>query len=181
MTATALRTPARLLATALLLAVLGGCSSAGPADRSDTPPVKSKDDAQTWAQQITEHMARTAGIETDPSTISALFTPCTGKNGETASDDRYILMYSVKSSVPRAQHPEVVRKVRDMLTGEGLTVQGYRETVDGKPDALVDAFHPSSRYLATAETSGSGDRMYLRVITPCLLPPSEGPSPTSTP
>ncbi|MEU6967051.1 hypothetical protein AB0A71_04765 [Kitasatospora aureofaciens] len=180
MTTSASRTPRRILVTALLLAALIGCSSAHPADRSDTPPVKSKADAQTLAQQITEHMARTAGIEIDPGTVGALFTPCTGRNGETAADDRYILMYSVKSSVPRAQHPEVVRKVRDMLVGEGLTVNGYRESVDGKPDALVDAFHPSSRYLATAETSGSGDRMYLRVITPCLLPPSEEPSPTST-
>ncbi|MFF2148710.1 hypothetical protein [Kitasatospora sp. NPDC058190] len=65
-----------------------------------------------------------------------------------------------------------------MLVGEGLTVNGYRESADGKPDALVDAFHPNSRYFATAETSGSGDRMYLGVTTPCLLPPSEGPSPS---
>ncbi|MFI6153585.1 hypothetical protein ACIBCA_12895 [Kitasatospora sp. NPDC051170] len=181
MTASESRTLGRIIATVLLLAVLGGCSSTHPADRSDTPPVKSKADAQTWAQQITEHMARTAGIEIDPTTVDALFTPCTGRNGETASDDRYVLMYSVKSSVPRAQHPEAVRKVRDMLVGEGLTVEGYRESVDGKPDALVDAVHPDSRYTATAETSGSGDRMYLGVITPCLLPPSSSASPTGTP
>lgn len=179
MTASASRTSRRIIATALLLAALGGCSSAHPADRNDTPPVKSKADAQAWAQQITEHMARTAGIETDPATIDAFFSPCTGRNGETASDDRYILMYSVKSQVPRAQHPEAVRKIRDMLAGEGLTVKGYRESVDGKPDALVDAFHPNSRYSATASTSGSADRMYLRITTPCLLPPSEGPSATS--
>ncbi|MER6365132.1 hypothetical protein [Kitasatospora sp. NPDC001527] len=177
MTASASRTYTRITAFALLLAVLGGCSSA-QADRSDPLPVKSKADAQTWAQQITEHMARTAGIEPDPATIDALFTPCTGKNGETADDDRYILMYSVKSHVPRAQHPEAVRKIRDMLTGEGLTEEGYRETVDGKPDALVDAFHPSSRYTATASTAGTGDLMYLSVITPCLLPPSDGPTPS---
>lgn len=177
MTATASRVPKRLFATAFLVAVLGGCSSPGP-DRSDMPPVKSKTDAQAWAQQITEHMARTAGIEIDPTTVGALFTPCTGRNGETASDDRYILMYSVKSTVPRAQHPEAVRKIRDMLTGEGLTVTGYRETVDDKPDALVDAYHPGSRYSATASTSGHGDRMYLGITTPCLLPPSEEPSPT---
>nr|BFD96273.1 hypothetical protein KitaXyl93_76330 [Kitasatospora sp. Xyl93] len=179
MAASVSRTPRWFTAAALLLAVLSGCSSAHPADRSDTPPVKSKADAQAWAQQITEHMAQTAGIETDASTIDALFTPCTGKNGETAPDDRYILMYSVKSTVPRAQHPEAVRKVRDMLVGEGLTVKGYRETVDGKPDALVDAFHPSSRYSATASTSGTADRMYLRVVTPCLLPPPEEAAPTS--
>ncbi|MCX4755991.1 hypothetical protein [Kitasatospora purpeofusca] len=138
--------------------------------------MKSKTDAQAWAQQITEHMARTGGIEPDPASVEALFTPCTGKNGETASDNRYILIYSVDSHVPRARHPEVVRKIRDMLVGEGLTEKGYREDVDGKPDALVDAFHPSSRYTATASTAGTGDRMYLRVITPCLLPPSEGPT-----
>ncbi|RKT18203.1 hypothetical protein BX285_2621 [Streptomyces sp. 1114.5] len=179
MTATPTRLSRRLACTALLVAMLGACSST-PTDRNDTPPVKSKADAQTWAQQITEHMARTAGIEIDPTTVDALFTPCTGRNGETATDDRYILMYSVKSSVPRAQHPEAVRKVRDMLVGEGLTVEGYREFVDGKPDALVDAVHPNSRYTATAETSGSGDRMYLGIITPCLLPPPASVSPTST-
>ncbi|WP_405007859.1 hypothetical protein OHV13_30710 [Kitasatospora purpeofusca] len=175
MTASTSRSPGRIIAISFLLAVLGGCSSAH-SDRSDPIPVKSKTDAQTWAQQITEHMARTGGIEPDPASVDALFTPCTGKNGETASDDRYILMYSVKSSVPRDRHPEAVRKIRDMLTGEGLTVKGYREDVDGKPDALVDAFHPSSRYTATASTAGTGDRMYLRVITPCLLPPSDGPT-----
>ncbi|MBD0673252.1 hypothetical protein [Streptomyces sp. CBMA156] len=141
--------------------------------------MKSKTDAQAWAQQITEHMARTAGIETDPATVDAFFSPCTGKEGETASDDRYILMYSVKSQVPRAQHPEAVRKIRDMLAGEGLTVKGYRETVDSKPDALVDAFHPNRRYSATASSSGSSDRMYLRITTPCLLPSAERSSPAS--
>ncbi|MFD9597826.1 hypothetical protein ACFWA9_34425 [Kitasatospora sp. NPDC059973] len=177
MTASAFRTSARITAAALLIALLGGCSSAQP-DRSDPLPVKSKADAQTWAQQITEHMARTAGIEPDPETVDALFTPCTGRNGESPSDDRYILMYSVDSHVPRARHPEAVRKIRDMLIGEGLTEKGYREDVDGKPDALVDAFHPSSRYTATASTAGTGDLMYLRVITPCLLPPSDGPTPS---
>ncbi|MDH6704405.1 hypothetical protein P3T27_001108 [Kitasatospora sp. MAA19] len=180
MTAITTRISRRLACTALLVAMLGACSSTAPTDRNDTPPVKSKADAQAWAQQITEHMARTAGIEIDPATVDALFTPCTGRNGETATDDRYILMYSVKSSVPRAQHPEVVRKVRDMLVGEGLTVNGYRESVDGRPDALVDAFHPSSRYSATAETSGRGDRVYLGITTPCLLPPPASVSPTST-
>ncbi|MFD7415820.1 hypothetical protein [Kitasatospora purpeofusca] len=176
MTASAFRTSVRITATALLIALLGGCSSAHP-DRSDPLPVKSKTDAKIWAQQITEHMARTGGIEPDPETVEALFTPCTGMNGETASDDRYILIYSVDSHVPRARHPEAVRKIRDMLIGEGLKEEGYREDVDGKPDALVDAFHPSSRYTATASTAGTGDLMYLRVITPCLLPPSEGPTP----
>nr|BEK70287.1 hypothetical protein KPHV_75140 [Kitasatospora purpeofusca] len=176
MTASVSRTSGRIIATALLLAVLGGCSAA-QSDRNEPLPVKSKTDAQAWAQQITEHMARTGGIEPDPATVDALFTPCTGKNGETASDDRYILMYSVRSSVPRARHPEAVRKIRDMLISEGLTQKGYREDVDGKPDALVDAFHPSSRYSVTASTAGTGDRMYLRVITPCLLPPSDAPTP----
>ncbi|MER6300421.1 hypothetical protein ABT247_12725 [Kitasatospora sp. NPDC001539] len=180
MTAVITRVSRRLAGTALLVAMLGACSSTAPTDRNAMPPVKSKADAQAWARQITEHMARTAGIEIDPTTIDAFFSPCTGRNGETASDDRYILMYTVKSSVPRAQHPEAVRKVRDMLVGEGLDVTGYRESVDGKPDALVDAFHPNSRYSATASTSGGEDRMYLSVITPCLLPPPASVSPTGT-
>lgn len=139
--------------------------------KDDPLPVKDKSDAQAWAQQMTEHMAEGAGIRIDPATVRPLFTPCTGRNGETARDDRYVLMYSVHSTVPLAQHPEAVRKVRDMLTKEGLTIKNYRETLGGRPDTILDAEHPSDYFLSVSSTAGGEDRLLLRVITPCLLPP----------
>ena len=170
-----------LLAVALLATTLGACMSDPGTGKDDPLPVKDKKDAEAWARQMTEHMAQTAGIKIDPASIKPLFSGCTGRNGESAPDDRYILMYSVKSNVPKAQHPEVVRKIRDMLKTEGLTITTYQETVDGKVDGETDAYvngdHPTA-YSLTASTSGNGDRMYLRVTSPCLMPPAT-PSPSS--
>ncbi|MCX5210716.1 hypothetical protein OG689_15710 [Kitasatospora sp. NBC_00240] len=147
--------------------------SATTPGKDDPLPVKSKAEAQAWAQQITQHMADSAGLRTDPSTANPFFNHCTGKNGESAPDDRYYLMYSIFSAVPLAQHPEVIRKIRDMLQKEGLSIKGYREAIDDKPDALVDASHPTSRYFVTASTGGRENTILLQIITPCLMPPTE--------
>ncbi|MFE2915408.1 hypothetical protein ACFXI0_17140 [Kitasatospora indigofera] len=168
----------RAFAAMLLAITLGACMSAPGTGKDDPLPVKDKKDAQAWAEQMTEHTARSAGLQIDPASIKPLFTGCVGRNGESAPDDRYTLMYSVKSSVPLDQHPEAVRKIRDMAQQEGLTITSYRETADGKPEAFVNAEHPSD-YSLTASTSGGQDRMYLSVITPCLLPPAS-PSPTAS-
>ncbi|MFE3106850.1 hypothetical protein [Kitasatospora indigofera] len=166
----------RAFAAVILTITLGACMSAPGTGKDDPLPVKDKKDAQAWAQQMTEHMAQSAGLQIDPASIRPLFTGCVGRNGESAPDDRYTLKYSVKSTVPLDQHPEAVRKIRDMAQKEGLTITGYRESADGKPEAFVNAEHPSD-YSLTASTSGGQDRMYLSVITPCLVPPAS-PSPT---
>ncbi|WP_157537957.1 hypothetical protein [Kitasatospora azatica] len=140
--------------------------------KDDPLPVKAKSETQAWAQRMTEHMARAAGIQTDPTSVKALFTGCEGRNGESAPDDRYYLMYTVFSAVPQNQHPEVVRKIRDMAEKEGLTISVYQETgSDGKVDAVVSANHTSD-YNLRASTAGDVDRMYLSVTSPCLMPPA---------
>lgn len=145
--------------------------------KSDLLPVKSKADAQSWAQQITEHMAQVSGVQINQEPARPFFSPCTGRNGESAPDDRYTLMYAVHRTVARAQHPEVVRRIRAMLKDEGLTIKSYRETLDGQPEALLYASHPESRYFVEASTAGGDDRMVLSVTTPCLMPPGAPQSP----
>ncbi|MGW4896948.1 hypothetical protein ACWEQL_32525 [Kitasatospora sp. NPDC004240] len=123
------------------------------------------------AQQMAERVAQSAGVVLDLTTARPLFTPCTGKRGETASDGRYILMYSVEAIVPLARHGEAVRKARDLLKAEGLRIVGYRETHGDRVDALVDATHPVSQEFVSLESSVGHDLMSLSVYTPCLIPP----------
>lgn len=165
--------PLVLLVAVLLVTALGACASSAGEGKNDPLPVKSRADAKVWAQQLTEDMARSADFQIDPVTVDAFFSPCLGRNGETAPDDRYILIYGARGTVPVAQHPEAVRRIRAMLEKEGLTIEGYRETVNGVPDAIMHARHPTSHYhLSVDSVAHGGDRMALIVITPCLMPPS---------
>ncbi|MFF7991536.1 hypothetical protein ACFZDG_17295 [Kitasatospora xanthocidica] len=183
----------RLTVIALLTATLGACMSSpgnGKYDGKDDPlPVKSNQESLDWARQMTGHVAQTAGtrVNDEPEIIN--FTPCVGKKGEHATDGRYTLFYSVHADVPDEQQNDVLRKVRDLLTGEGLTVTEYRENPAGnssaQPIAAFSARHPDSRYVVDVDSTEGHNRMSLAVRTPCLIPPSDSPSPspsaTSTP
>ncbi|MCX5213058.1 hypothetical protein OG689_27945 [Kitasatospora sp. NBC_00240] len=139
-------------------------------------PTMEKKDSQDWARQMTEYMAQAAGVQLNLASINPYFSRCVGKNDELADDDRYTLTYYVDTTVPVAQHPDAVRKIREMLEGRGLDVESYREYVDGKPEALLYARQPTSRYLVSASTSGGSDRMLFTVGTPCLMPGTPSPS-----
>ncbi|MFD8757123.1 hypothetical protein ACFV0O_40045 [Kitasatospora sp. NPDC059577] len=133
-------------------------------------PVKARQDAQDWADHMTAYMAQTAGVALDPGSAEPFFNDCVGRNDEVAEDGRYTMSYAVYSSAPLDRHPEAVRKVRTMLEQQGFTIDGYRETADGKVDTVVDASQASSRYLITVQTT-TGGLLLFRVNTPCLLPP----------
>ncbi|MFD4661396.1 hypothetical protein ACFWP2_37950 [Kitasatospora sp. NPDC058444] len=148
-------------------------STPGP---NDPIPVKARQDAQAWAQHMTEYMAQTAGTALDPASVEPVFSNCVGKHDEVRDDGRYKLSYAVYSSAPLEQHPEAVRKVRTMLEQQGFKIDGYRETVDDKVNTILDASQESSQYLVTVSTTKGGLLLFL-VKTPCLMPPT--PSPTS--
>ncbi|MFJ9844587.1 hypothetical protein ACIRYZ_29885 [Kitasatospora sp. NPDC101155] len=169
----------QLLAAALMATTLGACMSSPGTGKNDPLPVKSRQETLDWAKQLTEHLAQTAGIRINDEPADPVFTSCIGKNGETAPDDRYILIYGVHSNVPNAQHNDVVRKVRDRLTSEGLKITEYQETQGAEPDSTVSARHPNSRYVVDVASTAGNDRMVLSVTTPCLMPPSASPAPTS--
>ncbi|KJS53758.1 hypothetical protein VM98_23235 [Streptomyces rubellomurinus subsp. indigoferus] len=139
---------------------------------ADEPlPVKPRQDAQDWAQHMTEYMAQAAGVVLDPGSAEPFFNDCVGKHDEVAKDGRYKMSYAVYSSAPLEQHPEAVRKVRTMLEQQGFNIDGYRETTNGKVDTVLDASQSSSRYLVTVETT-TGGLLLFRVNTPCLMPPT---------
>ncbi|WP_380282507.1 hypothetical protein [Kitasatospora purpeofusca] len=162
----------RLGVTALALClplILGGCmSTPGP---NEPLPVKARQDAQDWAQHMTEYMAQSAGVTLDAGSAEPFFNDCVGKNDEVAQDGRYKMSYAVYSSAPVEQHPEAVRKVRTMLEQQGFKIGGYRETTNGKVDTVLDASQTESRYLVTVETT-TGGLLLFRVSTPCLMPPT---------
>ncbi|MET9617494.1 hypothetical protein [Kitasatospora indigofera] len=137
-----------------------------------------RQDAQDWARHMTEFMAQTAGITLTPDIKEPSFDPCVGKNDEVAKDGRYTLSYAAYSDTPLDSHPEAVRKIRTMLEGEGFKISSYREEVDGKPNALLDATQIEGRYLVSAETTVTKNLLLLRVNTRCLMPPT---TPSSTP
>ncbi|MET8543737.1 hypothetical protein ABZW03_24250 [Kitasatospora sp. NPDC004799] len=179
----------RIAVTPLLIATLGACMASpgsGKYDGKDDPlPVKSKQESLDWARQIVTHVAQTTGarINDEPEVFG--FTPCIGRNGESAPDGRYTLDYGVHADVPDDQQNDVLRKVRDLLTGEGLKVTEYREIPAGDPTAqpiaAFSARHPDSRYVVDVDSTGGHNRMSLAVRTPCLIPPSDSATPSPPP
>ncbi|MER7757209.1 hypothetical protein [Kitasatospora sp. NPDC097643] len=148
-------------------------------DPNEPLPVMATQDAQGWAQHMTEFMAQTAGVTLNPSSTGPTFEACVGEKGEVAKDGRYTMSYAVYSPAPLDQHPEAVRKIRAMLEQQGFTIKGYRETVNGKVAALLDAFQPSGRYLVSVETTVTKELLLFQINTRCLMPPAT-PSATSS-
>ncbi|WP_157855136.1 hypothetical protein [Kitasatospora purpeofusca] len=145
--------------------------------KNDPLPVKSRQEALDWARQLMAHVTQSAGIRINDEPEEIGFNPCVGKNGESAPDDRYTLLYFVHSDVAGiARHNEVVRSTRDLLAGEGLTITEFREATAEKPFAALGARHPASRYYATVDST-SDKRMALSVTTPCLMPTSGSQNP----
>ncbi|MFF7586444.1 hypothetical protein ACFZCK_03000 [Kitasatospora purpeofusca] len=66
----------------------------------------------------------------------------------------------------------MVRKVRDVLTGEGLKISAYQETPATQPNSTVTARHPGSRYVVDVSSTAGDNRMVLGITTPCLKPPA---------
>ncbi|MEU6234360.1 hypothetical protein [Kitasatospora sp. NPDC047058] len=167
----------RLLAVALMVATLGACMSNPGTGKYDPLPVKSQQETLDWARQLIAHLVQTVGIEINSEPEEAGFHPCIGRNGESAPDGRYTLLYFVHSDVPGARHNDVVRSARDLLTKEGLKVTVYREATDTKPSVALWTRHPESNYTVRVDST-SDKRMALSVTTPCLMPPSASPAPT---
>ncbi|MFI6845649.1 hypothetical protein [Kitasatospora sp. NPDC050467] len=169
----------RFIAVALTVSSLGACMANSNTDKDAPLPVKSRDEALTWARQLTEHLAQTAGIQINDEPADPVFTSCVGKNGESAPDNRYTLSYAIHSDVPNAQHNDVVHKVKNLLTHEGLKISTYQETHAAEPNSIVTARHPESRYVVDVSSTAGDDRMVVGVTTPCLMPPTASTSPTS--
>ncbi|MFJ1796578.1 alpha/beta hydrolase [Kitasatospora griseola] len=177
---TSTHTRRRALAAATALSVsllLGGCVTSP--DPNEPLPVMAKSDAEAWARHMTEYMAQTADITLTPDSAKPYFSNCEGKNGEVADDGRYTLAYHAASTVPVAQHPDAVRKIKAALEKEGFAITGYRETVNDQPDALLYAKHNEGRYFIDVSTGGGTDRLTFTVNTRCLMPPSTS-SPTKS-
>ncbi|MFF1476070.1 hypothetical protein ACFVYD_00480 [Streptomyces sp. NPDC058301] len=135
-------------------------------------PRMSKEKAEEWARHWTDSMTRTAKATVDPRTArrQADYTNCVGRNGESADDGRFTLSYSVRATLPRAQHAEAVRAIRDTLKSKGFEIQGYRSDPSKNPANLLDAQHPTDHHFISAEDLD--DNLLLFVVnTPCLLPP----------
>ncbi|AUY50681.1 hypothetical protein C2142_18950 [Streptomyces sp. CB01881] len=144
--------------------------------------MKSRQEALDWAEQLTAHLSQVAGIQINDEPAQQVFTSCVGRNGESATDGRFTLDFAVHSNVPNAGHNEVVRKVREVLTNEGLKITDYQEAPPTKATAILTARHPNSQYVVDVSSTAGDDRMVLGITTPCLMPPSGSPSsaPTAT-
>ncbi|WP_240138999.1 hypothetical protein [Streptomyces sp. MUM 178J] len=131
----------------------------------------SKEKAEAWAQHWVESMARTTKSEIIPNTSKANFTNCTGKNGETAEDGRFTLMFNARAKLPRSQYTKAVKALRNELETQGFKIVGYEEGPGQERGAYgVQASHPKDRQYVSAGDVAE-DQWSLSVDTPCLLPP----------
>lgn len=138
---------------------------------NDPLPRMSKEKAQAWAQHWVESMARTTKAEIIPATAKANFTSCTGKNGETADDSRFTLMFNARAKLPRARYSEAARALKSELEAQGFKVVGYQEGPGQERGTYgVQARHPKDKHYVSAGDVAD-DQWSLSVDTPCLLPP----------
>ncbi|MFF4342217.1 hypothetical protein ACFY00_20085 [Kitasatospora sp. NPDC001540] len=142
-------------------------------DPDEPLPVMARGDAASWARELIAYLARSAGLVLAPGSVRPFFGACTGRNGERAGDGRYTLALHADATLPTARQPAAARALRAVLERDGFTVTAYRETVDGRPDALLYARHPAGRYFLDLGTGGGADRFALTLRTRCLLPPAD--------
>ncbi|MER7517113.1 hypothetical protein [Streptomyces sp. NPDC126499] len=152
-----------------LVLLLGGCVSDD--GKNDPLPRKSREKAQAWAEHWTESMARTAKAEIVPATHQANFTDCLGKNGESADDGRFTLMYNVRAKLPQAEQEEGIRAITTELKAQGFRIVGsVSDASAARGRYLVQAEHPNDRqYVSAGDVSD--ELISLSVDIPCLLPP----------
>ncbi|RAJ44639.1 hypothetical protein K353_01215 [Kitasatospora sp. SolWspMP-SS2h] len=155
---------------ALALPLLLGACMNNP-DPNEPLPVMAKNEAEAWAQHLTQYLAQTAGVTLTTESATPYFSNCEGRKGEVADDGRYTLAYHVAGAVPRAQHPDAARKIRSALEKDRFTVTDYRETVQDQPDVLLYAEHTEGRYFVDVSTGVNTDRLTFTVNTRCLMPP----------
>ncbi|MFE6747775.1 hypothetical protein ACFVGM_18115 [Kitasatospora purpeofusca] len=192
---------ARLAAGAVALGclALSGCTAA----RSDGPgtgaatrapqPVKSRDEAMDRVTQLLEHLREAAVGERGPVSQTLGYYRCEGTDIAGATEP-YVLSSATSLVVPADGRVEVVRRLRDTLTGEGLLITGYQEssatvTAAPSPSLSPGANGPAARNVPgtsfrAASTGGPpGDHylvaveerpdqgIMLMVNTACLTPP----------
>ncbi|WP_327272725.1 hypothetical protein OG609_11565 [Streptomyces sp. NBC_01224] len=139
---------------------------------NDPLPRMSREKAEKWAKHWTDSMVSTAHAHLDPNTArpTADFTNCIGSNNEEADDGRFTLSYSVRGTLPRAQHAQAVTDIEKTLKGKGFDIQSFEVDLDTEPANVVDAKHPKDQQFVSVG-SVDKDLLVFIVSTPCLLPP----------
>lgn len=167
--------------------MLAGCSGGGPVVGVGVPganpptpvAVKSRQDAEAWAAQLLDHVKQAAGAEAGQgsSSIQGYFT-CRG-TGVAEPREPYVLNHLVVLDVPADRRVDVVRKVRDALRAEGLTIRDYEEasspatpsTAPAVPTASFEAERPDDHRTVRLDSARPGTGVSVSVGTPCLAPP----------
>ncbi|MEV0188074.1 hypothetical protein AB0I39_06000 [Kitasatospora purpeofusca] len=180
-------------AVALSCLALSGCTAA----RSDGPgtdaatrapqPVKSRDEAMARVTQVLEHLREAAVGERGPVSQTLGYYRCEGTDIAGATEP-YVLSSATSVVVPADGRVEVVRRLRDTLRGEGLSITGYKEpTTTDSPSpgangpaagtasgasfrAASTGGPPGDHYLVAVEERPDKGIM-LMVSTDCLTPP----------
>lgn len=164
-----------LLLTVITLMALEGCMSDSRHEEKNQPlPRMSKADAEDWARRFTLHLAETVGVPLNKRKPVAKFFPCTGRNGETATDARYTLMYTAWLDLPPEKHNEAAVKLRKMFETDGYSISTFRPYRDQKETMIVEARPQKGGFFIGIESANEGRReLSLGINSPCMIPPSE--------
>ncbi|MFJ4095387.1 hypothetical protein ACIPYS_27685 [Kitasatospora sp. NPDC089913] len=200
MAARSIGTPARTAAVklaagavALGCLALSGCTAA----RSDVPgtdgatraaqPVKSRDEAMGRVTQVLEHLREAAVGQGGPVSQNLGYYRCEGPDiaGPT---EPYVLSSATSLDVPADGRVAIVRRLRDALRSEGLSISGYKESATTATPSLgangpAAGTAPGASFRAASTGGPPGDHylvaveersdkgIMLIVSTACLTPP----------
>ncbi|MFH8981010.1 hypothetical protein [Streptomyces varsoviensis] len=170
-----------IAAAAFTVIALGGCmSEAGEKGKNDPLPRMSKEHAQDWARDFTKRLAKVIGKPVNSRQPDVSFLGCTGKNGEEATDDRYVMMYSAWVTIPPEQHNEAAKKLRKTLVDQGYTITTERTYKPPKQSMILEARPAKEGFfigIESAKTNGGYQEIAIGINSPCMIPPGATQSP----
>lgn len=168
--------------------VLGSCSLGGGRGTPSKPVrVESREAALTRVERVQDHVRELTGLERNLWIKIVAYERCPGRGMGIADEgEAYQLSSAIQLEATDDQRPEVLRALREKLTGEGFKItsnEAGSATRSTSPTGDFAAAHEPDPYTVSlmGETKAGQDAGVLVTVTlPCQAPPTGAASPAPT-
>jgi hypothetical protein len=154
------------LAAITVLSLAAGCS-AEPSDKD--APLQPRTLAEVTQQAQTDAKTMTDAAGTELINWAATPTPCVGRGGETADDDRWHLNAGGNLAVAPDQQLATLQRIRTALESRGLEITDDGVFANGTRGNLA-ARDPSSGHTMTLTTTMDLEYVAVSLDSSCYLP-----------